>query len=95
MKITWQHFLIALTFLATAHLAQAQVAIKPGDTIQKQIAAHKGKKLTVRLQSGEELTGTVKEATNELLHLGELSGKEFFDAVIDISKVSAILVRNK
>jgi hypothetical protein len=85
--------------LACATLAQTGYAdglsIKAGDTLQKQAAALKGKKVTVKLQGTEELSGIVKESTNELLQLSELSGKEFFDAIIDMSKVTAILVRTK
>ena len=85
--------------LACAGLAQSGYAdglsIKAGDTLQKQVAALKGKKVTVKLQGTEELTGIVKESTNELLQLSELSGKEFFDAVIDMNKITAILVRTK
>ena len=85
--------------LACAALAQTGYAdglsIKAGDTLQKQVAALKGKKVTVKLQGTEELTGIVKESTNELLQLSELSGKEFFDAIIDMNKVTAILVRTK
>ena len=69
--------------------------MKHGDTLQKQIEAQKGKKITLRLRSGEELTGTVKATTNELVHLGELSGKEFFDALIDVNQVAALIVRVK
>ncbi|CAN5437324.1 hypothetical protein BH11PSE11_BH11PSE11_22980 [soil metagenome] len=88
--------ILLTTLIASAPMSSAEpLVVKPGDTLQKQIQAQTGKKITVRLQSGEELTGTVKLATNEILHLGELAGKEFFDAVIDPGKISAILIRTK
>jgi hypothetical protein len=87
---------LSLSLFAVAHVSHADpVSIKSGDTIQKQADAQKGKKITVRLMSGEELTGTVKGTTAELIHLTELSGKEFFDAVIEVNKVTAILIRTK
>ena len=87
--------LFAASLACTQLAGAAELSIKSGDTLAKQISAQKGKKITVRLTSGEELTGTVKESTPELVQLGELSGKEYFDAIIDVSKVSAILVRTK
>jgi hypothetical protein len=71
------------------------LTIKPGDTVQKVLEDQKGKRVTVRLLAGEELTGKVKNVSKELLHLGELAGKEFYDAIVDMNKVSAIIVRVK
>jgi hypothetical protein len=85
-----------LAISSVAPIAWAEpLSIKPGDTLQKQIEAQKGKRITIRLQSGEELTGILRATTNDLIHLGELSGKEFFDAVIDANKVTALIVRTK
>jgi hypothetical protein len=45
--------------------------------------------------SGEELTGKVGKVTGKLLVLQELSGKEFFDAAVNLEKISAVIVRAK
>lgn len=87
---------ILFALISASHIGHADtLSIKPGDTLQKQIAAQKGKKITVKLLAGEELTGTVRDVSNELLQLGELTGKEYFDAMIDLNKIAAILVRTK
>lgn len=71
------------------------ISIKAGDTLQTLLEVQKGKKVTVRLLGGEELTGRVKTVSKELLQLGELSGKEYFDAIIDVTKITAMIVRTK
>jgi hypothetical protein len=92
----WLYSTLLLGLLTGAQLSHADaLSINQGDTLLKQIEAQKGKRITVRLMSGEELTGIVRAATKDLVHLGELSGKEFFDAVIDANKVTAILIRTK
>ena len=70
-------------------------AVKPGDNLHAVLEAYQGKRVTVRLQGNDELTGKVRLVGKEVLHLGELSGREFFDAVIDLSKVSAVIVRTR
>ena len=76
--------------------AQAQeLAIGPNDTLQSMLAAQKGKRVTVRLSGGQELTGLVREATAKLVVLGGITGREFFDAAIPLEKVEAVLVRTK
>jgi len=91
--------MVACLFVLCIGWAQAgfaeEISIKAGDTLQSLLEAHKGKKVTVRLSGGEEMTGNVTSVTKELLHLGRLSGKEYFDAVIDVTKITAMIVRTK
>jgi hypothetical protein len=85
-------FLLALSALP----AQAQeLSVSPSDTIQTVLAARKGKPVTLRLSGGQELTGVLREATGKLVVLGGISGREFFDAVIPLEKIEAVLVRVK
>jgi lipopolysaccharide export LptBFGC system permease protein LptF len=79
---------------ATVVFAEAPV-VKAGDTLQKVLEGYKGKRVTIRLQGGEELTGRVKFISMELLHLEALNSREFFDAVVDVSRIEALIVRVK
>jgi hypothetical protein len=85
---------LTLALVLPAH-AQEVVTVGPGDTVQTVLAARKGKPVTLRLAGGQELTGTVREATGRLVVLGALSGREFFDAVVPIEKIDAVIVRTK
>ena len=84
----------ALFLLALPAQAQ-EVGVSANDTIQSVLAARKGKAVTLRLSGGQELTGTVREATGKLVVLGALAGREFFDAVVALEKIEAVLVRTK
>jgi len=79
---------------ATVVFADAPV-LKSGDTLNSVLEGYKGKRVTIRLQGGEELTGRVKFINKELLHLEGLNGREFFDAVVDVSRIEALIVRVK
>ncbi len=85
--------LLGLAFAANV-LAQ-EVSISVSDTTQSVVAAQKGKRVTLRLRSGQEFTGTVREATARLVVLGAVSGREFFDAVIPLEAVEAVFIRTK
>ena len=88
-------FVIAV-FLCLPGLLQAQeLKISANDSIQTVLAARMGKTVTVRTSGGQELTGTVREASSKLVVLGALSGREFFDAAIPLEKIEAVLVRTK
>ncbi len=83
--------LLACLGMATAVQAE-NFSVKPGDTIQKILEERTGKRVTLRLQGGEELTGKVRTVTKELVQLGELSGRDFFDAVVEMNRISAVIV---
>jgi hypothetical protein len=73
----------------------AELRIGSGDSTETVLAAQKGKRVTVRLRSGQEITGTVGNVTGKLVQFGAVSGKEFFDAVVPLEAIEAVIVRTK
>ena len=79
-------WLLAMALMGSIGAAQAQgISVSVADTITSVAAAQKGKRVTLRLRSGQEITGTLREATDKLVVLGELSGREFFDAAVPVA----------
>jgi hypothetical protein len=88
--------LLAASMLCLAAAASAQEAkISAADEIESVVAAYKGKRVTLRMKSGQELTGVVREASKQLAVIGALAGREFFDAVVDLDAVEAVIVRTR
>lgn len=53
-----------------------------------------GKRVMLRLASGEEIEGTVTMVGNSLVHISKLGGgKDFYDAVVSIDKITAIRMK--
>jgi hypothetical protein len=84
----------AIAVLAAPAFAQP-LAVGKDDTVEKVLAAHLGKRVTLKLGPGDEVTGIVRLVTPKVVHLGEVAGRELFDAVVDTSRVVAVLVRTK
>ena len=87
-------FITALCF-AIAQASAQGITVLPADTIPSVLSKQKGKRVTLRLRSGQELTGTLRESTDRVVVLAELSGREFFDAAIPIEAIEAVIVRTK
>lgn len=84
----------ALVLAAAVNTAgAAPLAIGKGDDIAVVLGAQQGKRVTVRLGSGDELSGKVVLVGDSVLHLGELAGREFFDAVIPLAGIEALIIR--
>jgi small nuclear ribonucleoprotein (snRNP)-like protein len=88
--------LASIVLLATG--AEAKVTVVPIEgmsynvdaTIADNLKSLVGKKVYVTLDSGSTLSGRIKAVGNHLLHLEKLDGKEYFDALIRIERISAI-----
>jgi len=91
-----RNLVLAVCLAAFSLAAQAQeVSIAGSDSTQSVLAAQKGKRVTLRLRSGQEMSGTVRDANAKLVVLGAVSGREFFDAVVPLEMIEAILIRTK
>lgn len=82
------------TLVAASLLGALSLPAAAGnEALVAELKAREGKAATVVLQSGAELTGKVAGVTADSVKLTELSGKEFYDAVIALDRVQAVLVR--
>lgn len=88
-------FIAAALACAAVPAAGAELRVGGSDTVQSVLAAQKGVRVTVRVRSGQELTGTVREVNARVVQLGAVAGKEFFDAVVPLEAVDAVFVRTK
>ncbi len=80
---------------ATSVAAQGKFQIESADTIKSILERQMGRVVRVRLQSGEEVSGTVTKVGDHVVQLSELAGREFFDAVIRIDGISAVILRTR
>jgi hypothetical protein len=85
---------LCIALLCSSAYAQ-DLTISGADSAQSVLAAQKGKRVTLRTRSGQELTGTVREVNQRMVVIAALGGREYFDAVVALDAVEAILVRTK
>lgn len=93
-----KHLILALGMVAAiawAVPAGAQLQVGAGDTVESVLKAQNGKRVTLKLRSNQELTGIVRTSSARLVQLGAVSGREFFDAVVPLEAIEAVLIRTK
>jgi len=78
---------------AGASAGEAKFELKSSAAIKDILAENVGKRVGIKLNSNEELEGTVTKVGDSLVHLSRLSGKDFYDAVVLIDRISAISMR--
>src|SRR5687768_13111625 len=85
--------LLALALMSISALAESRIGYETNDSTATYLNRQVGQKVELRLKSGEKLAGKVESVGAKTLHLSGLTGQEFFDAVVVIDDISAVIVR--
>lgn len=89
-------FTLIMFFLAPTTLMAAEeieVSLTGADTMGVTLEKLSGKRVSLNLESGMDLTGTVKKVSQHLVHISKLTGKDFYDSIVRIDSINAITVR--
>jgi hypothetical protein len=73
--------------------AQDKMGFNPSDGIREVLTANVGKRVAVRTDAGETLEGSVSTVGTQLVRLEKLTGKDFYDALVRIDKISSLTIR--
>jgi hypothetical protein len=85
-------FIIA-AMTCSSLLAQEKAALQSNATVLGVLQGSVGKGVELHLRSGEKLGGKVAQVTDNVVHLSNLAGAEYFDAFVDVKDISAVVVR--
>lgn len=68
---------------------------KASTTMKEALLALKNERVTVTLASGGEIEGKVSMVGDSVVYITQLSGKVYFDAIVSIDKINAIVFRKE
>ena len=92
MKQNLLRLLTILSFASTA-FADGKVGFAADDTAASVLKRQAGQRVELRLKSGEKIAGKVEAVGDKTVHLSALTGQDFFDAVVLLEDVSAVVIR--
>ena len=84
---------ICLSFSQDLFAQEMKFELNKGFGVKEILAGYQGKRVALRLDGGEELEGTITTVGDQLVHIAKLSKKDFYDAVIRIDKINAVIFR--
>ncbi len=79
----------------TAAAEEVKIDVKAENPVQSTLETLIGKDVTLKLRSGQEVAGKVSEVGKTAVHVSQLKGMEFFDAVVRVDDISAVVMRAK
>jgi hypothetical protein len=62
-------------------------------TVKDVLMENIGKRVILQMDTGVNMEGIVSKVGKSLLHISNISGGEFYDAVVRIDKISAVLFK--
>jgi hypothetical protein len=63
------------------------------DAIKVSLERQVGKRVRLRLLAGQDVEGTVVAVGTAAVHIGRLAGMDFFDGVVRLDQIAAVIVR--
>jgi hypothetical protein len=74
-------------------LADDKIGFTRDETTTSVLRRHTGQRVELVLKSGEKVGGKVEALSASTVHLSGITGKELFEAVVEIDDVSVVLIR--
>ncbi|MBI5848014.1 MAG: hypothetical protein HZB31_08715 [Nitrospirae bacterium] len=97
MKQTLVAFVLSAgSFLMGVSMVSAEETkfeLNPQFSVKEVLASQVGKRVAVKTDGGESLEGTVTKVGDQLVHIAKLSGKDFYDAVVRIDRISSLVLK--
>ena len=85
---------VMVFMIATTAFSEENVFKFSGDkSLQTNLMQFKGKTIEIQLKTGGQLTGKLSEIGTQTILLKELRGKEYYDALIVIDDITAVIFK--
>lgn len=88
-------FCLAALLTLSPALGQANIDLEPNDSVQTVLQRQVGQTVELRMASGEKIGGKLEKVNEKLAFLSQLTGAEYFTAVVVIEDIAAVVVRAK
>ena len=85
--------ILVATICCSSLLAQDKVGLQPNATVLSILQGSAGKTVELHLNSGEKIGGKIEKVTENVVHLSNLTGAEYFDGFINTKDISAVVIR--
>jgi len=85
--------IIITVVICASSFAQDKATLQSNATVASLLQGSAGKSVELHLRSGEKMGGKIAQVTDNIVHLSNLTGAEYFDAFVDMKDISAVVVR--
>lgn len=84
---------LTLTAPLSVFAEEQSLTVQGGQAMRENLQKKVGTKVILQLSGGQEVSGKVVDVGETVVHISELTGKEFYDAVVRLDHISALVLR--
>ena len=81
--------------MTAAYAQDTKLEVRSPDTVKTVLDRLVGKRVSLVLTTGPELAGVVSVVGDKVVMLTDLTNREFFDGVISMEHIAAVIVRTR
>ncbi|MFO0775694.1 MAG: hypothetical protein U0172_13620 [Nitrospiraceae bacterium] len=79
--------------IPTVSAEEATLDLNSPDAVKQALEQQVGKRVKLKLESGQDLEGKIAKVGSQAVQLSELTGMEFYDATVKLEEIAAVIVR--
>jgi len=93
--------IVAVVMIALFSAVQLAAAAEEGTGfnaligIRENLLLNVGKRVAVRIAAGDAIEGTIVKVGDQSVQLSKLSGKDYYDAIVRIDRIEAIIFKTR
>jgi hypothetical protein len=84
---------IGLVMVSGVYAGEVPFELNPQFGVKEVLLGKVGARILVKTDSGETLEGTVTTVGHQLLHLSKITGKDFYDAIVRIDRITSVVMK--
>lgn len=84
---------ISLLLINGLYAGEAPFDLNPRFGLKEVLMAKVGTRVAVKTDLGETIEGTVTKVGDHLLHLSKITGKDFYDAIVRIDRITSVVMK--
>lgn len=85
--------MLVLAAVMPANAQEAKFEVAAFDTVKSVLERNVGKEVILRMVSGPDVQGTVARVGDSVVHISKLSTMNYYDAVIRLEGITAVMVK--
>ena len=74
-------------------VAQEKPGFNPSLSLKDNLASNVGKRVSLMISAGESIEGIIEKVGDHFVLITKLSGKDFYDALVRIDEVKAVVFK--
>jgi hypothetical protein len=86
---------VLLVLFSGMVVAQGKIDMQSSDTIETILRKNVGQTVELRLECADKIGGKVEKVTDKLVQISQITGAEYYDGVVDLEDIVAVVVRTK